>query len=292
MARRRVIDWTKVRRYLKNRAYKLKRRPRPLGWPVKLTWFGILASGDDFGLGDWSPSDIATVFMAEELDAGEITVSEVGEIMERFTQGDDPSVVTWENEDDERTFFALTKWQNYQRTRSPSNADCPCPPPEIFAKLSSSTQRVIRENREKFTSVPEGLFCAEVEEEVEVEDEEDVEGARSRNSAGCPFCRAPTTGSLQWYHDEARRVLNRCLVIPPRKAGPAIARVEKQVGTERAHALFGAYLRSEDLFVLKQGHSLLTFCGEGMQNGLAAALDGGFAHGSKRKPRPRQADNW
>ncbi|MBN1250160.1 MAG: hypothetical protein JXC32_21025, partial [Anaerolineae bacterium] len=169
MARRRVIDWQKVKRFLRKRVYKIKRRPRPLGWPVKLTWFGVLAAADDFGLGEWSAAEIGMIFMADEIEAGEITIPEISEIMDSFTAGEDPSVLTWEQDD--RLYFALPKYQNYQRTHSPSNADVPCPPSAVFAKLSDKTQAIIRKNRDKFTTIPEGLFCPEVEEEGEVEGE-------------------------------------------------------------------------------------------------------------------------
>lgn len=107
---------------------------------------------------------------------------------------------------------------------------------------------------------------------------------------GCPFCRRPTKGPLQHYHDEARRILGRCLVIDAKKCGALIARREAALGRERCHTLFAAYLASEDPFVLKQGHSLGLFCSESMQNGLAAAVDSGHVHGGKpgAKAPPRR----
>jgi len=114
-----------------------------------------------------------------------------------------------------------------------------------------------------------------------------TETGKAAAARGCPFCRKPTKGPLQHYHDEAKRVLGRCLVIPPGKAGPAISRVEALVGQERAHQLFSAYLASEDQFVLKQGYSLLTFASESIQNGLAAAVDGAYTHGATSGRRRR-----
>ncbi|MBN1461066.1 MAG: hypothetical protein JXA57_16185, partial [Armatimonadetes bacterium] len=157
-----------------------------------------------------------------------------------------------------------------------------------------------RKNRDKFTTIPEGLFCPEVEEEGEVEGEVEEEGCVSRKTrSGCPFCRKPTKGPLQHYHDAARSVLGRCLIIAPAKAGTAIARLEKSLGRDRCHELFAAYLRSEDPFVLKQGHSLTTFCSESIQNGLAAAIAGGYTHGvgpgkapSSRRRAPAPASEF
>lgn len=122
------------------------------------------------------------------------------------------------------------------------------------------------------------------------EEDEDGEGegvttkANADARVGCPFCRKPTHGPLQHYHDRARDVLGRCLVIDPRKCGPLIAKREALLGRERCHALFEVYLASEDQFVLKQGHSLSLFCSDSMQNGLAAALDAGLAHGARGGP--------
>ncbi len=276
MARRRVIDWKKVRAFLRKRGFLLRRKRKPLGWPVSLTWFGILACADDFGMGEWSVTDIAMHFMEKELAADEINLREVGEIMETFTRGEDPSVITWEH--DGRTLFVLPKHQNYQNVHSPQNADTPFPPRDVFTKLSPRMRRHFNKNFTKFTTFCDPLFRPEVEVEIEVEVEGEEEGADSR---GCPFCRKPTKGPLQHYHDEAKRVLGRCLMIDPKFCGPMISRREHILGRERCHKLFGVYLASEDQFVEKNGHSLSLFCSEKMQNGLAAALDGGFVHGSR-----------
>jgi hypothetical protein len=118
--------------------------------------------------------------------------------------------------------------------------------------------------------------------------EEDADAPKG--ATGCPFCARPTKGPLQHYHDEAKRVLGRCLVIDPAACGALIARREKALGRARCHALFAAYLGSADPFVAKQGHSLKLFCSESTINGLGAAVDGGYTHGKpgtgKRKPNP------
>ena len=291
MARRRVADWKK-----------LSQRFRHTTHEVKLVWFGVLGSVDDYGLCSWSPLQIGQMFLETEINSRKLSVRRVEDVLASFATGRDPQIIRYEHEGQQ--YLAVVKHQDYQRVNKPANADCPCPAAQMMTQISPRTRRLVRGNIAKFTSFCDGsareflakyseLFAAEDERRLkgkEEEVEEDAEEPDSRAESGCPFCRHPTKGPLQHYHDEAKRVLKRCLVIPPAKAGPAISRVEAQVGQERAHALFAAYLASEDPFVLKQGHSLLTFASESIQNGLTAAVDGGFTHGSKAgtvKPRSR-----
>jgi len=305
MARRRVIDWKKVRNFLAKRRVRLKRRQQRLGWPVKLTWFAILATADDYGMGDWSPADIAMTFMAEELDIHEITVAEVAEIMVTFTKGPDPSVVVWEHEG--RPYFALPKSQDYQRVHSPANADCPCPPPQILAKLSPKTQRHIRESLAKFTSVPEGVFRLEEEEEGEEEGEEeitprskagDVPSPRSRKSKGqkeatCSFCAeprevedesvAPVHRLLQDYHDAYRAEHSKCPTLSTKDcagAGAVFKRLLKAGhGIAEIRAVIRHGLQSEDNLMVNSGWSILQI---GRQfDGIARALERGELHGTR-----------
>ncbi len=138
--------------------------------------------------------------------------------------------------------------------------------------------------------------CQCLEEEDEVKVEEEVEGKGSSMSAAsrrrgsgrqtdaqCPWCAKPTSNPLQWYHDEAKRVLGRCLVIDGSVCGPLIAKRERELSRERCHELFAAYLASQDPFVLERGHSLKLFCSSSMLDGLAAALDGGYTHGTRQR---------
>lgn len=311
MARRRVIDWKKVRKFLAKRRVRLKRRQRRLGWPVKLTWFSILAAADDFGMGDWSPADIAMTFMTEELDAHEITVAEVAEIMATFTKGPDPSVVVWQDEG--RPYFALPKAQDYQRVHSPANADCPCPPPPILAKLSLKTRGHIREHLAKFTSIPEGVSRLEEEEEEEVEGEGeatprgkagDAPSARSRKTkaqgqAACSFCAnprdvedesvAPVHRLLQDYHDAYRAEHGKCPTLSTKDCGAAGTMFKRLLKAGHSIAEIRAVIRhglqSEDQLMLNSGWSLLQI---GRQyDGIARALERGQAHGARGQRRGR-----
>jgi hypothetical protein len=194
-------------------------------------------------------------------------------------------------------YLAITKVQDYQGRKyfSKRGPLCPLPPLSIFRQLSEKTRQTFGECAEKLPRT----YLPAVAVAVAVAVAGAVAEGQSTHAPGCPFCRRPTKGPLQHYHDEAKSVLKRCLVIPPAKAGPAIARIEAAIGKERSHALFAAYLASEDPFVLKQGHSLLTFASESIQNGLAAALDAGVPHGAvrsrpgaSRRPAPARADQF
>ncbi|MFH1833993.1 MAG: hypothetical protein ABH877_03125, partial [bacterium] len=180
-------------------------------------------------------------------------------------------------------YGAWRKWRKHQPKPRPDRyIPSELPPPPAG---STDVQSARRSARQSGDNLPSSLEPA-TEEEDEVEGEEEEDGARSRTSPpGCPFCLRPTRGPLQHYHDEAKRKLGRCLVIPAGKAGPAIARLERELGRDRCHALFAVYLDSQDPFVQKNGYSLMIFTSESIQNGLAEALDKGYTHG---KPGSRR----
>lgn len=189
-------------------------------------------------------------------------------------------------------YGAWRKWRKHQPKPRPDRyipSELP-PPPAGTTDVRSAR----RSARQIGGDLPDGLEPA-TEEEVEAEaeaEEEEVSGP----PAGCPFCRKPTRGPLQHYHDRAKEVLGRCLVINPAAAGPLIARREKEVGREKCHALFEVYLASEDAFVQKGGHSLTLFGSESIFNGVMEAEAGGWVHGSKeRRARPgkrRPSKSW
>lgn len=109
----------------------------------------------------------------------------------------------------------------------------------------------------------------------------DIEASSSALLASpCAFCVKPTKHLLQFYHDRAKEILARCLVIDGGSCGPLVAKREKQVGQEKCHAAFEVYLASEDPFVLKAGHSLRVFCSENVFNGCLEAAEKGAQYGT------------
>jgi len=172
-------------------------------------------------------------------------------------------------------YGAWRKWRKHQPKPRPDRyipSELPAPP-----EGTTDVQSARRSGRQAGDNLPSSLEPATVPYCTEVEGEEE-----GPPPTGCPFCLRPTKGPVQHYHDQAKARLQRCLVIPAGKAGPAIARLEREIGKERCHGLFAVYLDSQDPFVQKNGYSLMTFCSESIQNGLAAALDGGYTHGSAR----------
>ena len=165
MARRRVIDWDKVSRFLKGRR-----------WHEKLTFFGMLKAVDDFGLAAWSPLQIGQAFMEEELNGRKVSLKAIEEAMQSFASGEDPSLLTYSHNG--QTFYAMAKHQDYQNVHSPGNANCPSPPREVFTKLSEKTRGLICQHFDKFTTnlYPE----VEVEVEEEVEEEKYLRSAHKR----------------------------------------------------------------------------------------------------------------
>ncbi len=196
-------------------------------------------------------------------------------------------IILYADEMDSR-YGAWRKWRKHQPKPRPDRyipSELP-PPPDGTTDVQSARHA----GRQSGDNLPASSEPATVPYRTEEEDE----GEGGPAPAGCPFCRKPTKGPLQHYHDEAKRVLKRCLVIDPSVCGPLISRREREVGKERCHALFAAYLKSEDAFVEKQGYSLRFFCSENTQNGLAQALDGGYVHGRTRgkKPAVNVAASW
>jgi len=193
-------------------------------------------------------------------------------------------IVLYEGEVGSR-YGAWRKWRKHQpKPRADRYIPSELPaPPAGTTDVRSGGRTGLR------SGAPSDIPSGATEEEEEYEEEVEEEGAGAK-AAGCPFCARPTKGPLQHYHDEAKRVLERCLVIDPAACGALIARREKALGRDRCHVLFAAYLASEDPFVAKSGHSLKLFCSESMINGLGAALDGGYTHGrsatGRRKANP------
>jgi len=179
VARRRIIDWIKVGRFL-----------RKVPWHGKLTFFGMLASVDDFGLSEWSPLRVGQMFMELELNGKRMTVTAVEAHMEYFANLPDPAVITWEYAG--FRYFAMRKHQDYQHVAGPRDAECPFPPRELFTKLSGKTQALMCKHFAKFTTWTEPDirdFLAktgdieyeyECESESETEEEKALKGAHSR----------------------------------------------------------------------------------------------------------------
>lgn len=208
MARRRVVDWRKA-------AQKYRMKP----WPVKLTWFGILGSVDDFGLCVWSPLGIGQVFMEKEINERKLSIASIERIMESFTQGADPEIAAWEF--DGQRYLAVRKHQDYQHVQMPGNADCPCPPQAVLQRLSDKTRDLIMNNLQKFTSYsPTDLqktlplsggqhFC-----EVEVEVERRLKGKEVEDEsmqAATLACSSSENGQhhkacMDCYHEEFQKL--------------------------------------------------------------------------------------
>ncbi len=201
-------------------------------------------------------------------------------------------------------YAAFPGWHQHQPAPRPGRriaSEIP-PPPTVDDQPSgghagSQSGRQIDsqpDNTLRARALPVGGAEEEDEEEGEEEGLKAMSAARRRRGSGrqtgaqCPWCAKPTSNPLQWYHDEAKRVLGRCLVIDGTVCGPLIAKRERELGRERCRELFAAYLASQDPFVLERGHSLKLFCSSSMLDSLVAALDGGYTHGARRQKPRRQ----
>jgi hypothetical protein len=179
-------------------------------------------------------------------------------------------------------YLAIVNVQDYQQRKyfSKRGPSCPIPPLQVFRRLSVKTQATFRHCADKFPET--SPIAVAVAVAVAVADAVAVAGTTSE--ASCNFCAKPTKGPLQWYHDEARRVLGHCLLIDPPVCAKLIAKRTPRYGIEKLHAAFAVYLASEDPFVIKCGYSLQTFCEEKMLNGVMHALETGSKHGAGRRP--------
>jgi len=147
MARRRFADWEKL-------AQSFRGRPGH----VKLTWFGLLATVDLFGLAHWSPLQVGSVFLEADIDAGKVSVKQVAATMESFCEGDDPELVSWEQQG--QRYLAMPKQQDYQGFGLLADALCPFPPEQTFWRLSAATRGLLCAGLAmgRFTSVAEREF--------------------------------------------------------------------------------------------------------------------------------------
>jgi hypothetical protein len=153
---------------------------------------------------------------------------------------------------------------------------CPIPPVETWKLLSKSTIKLLEsgfqvvwdENAHTITITIASTSTTAF-------------NSSSEGSEGCPFCLKPTKGPLQFYHDKAKEILQRCIVIDGHSCGPLCSKREAQVGKEKAHEAWIAYLTSEDWFISKNGHSLRAFFDERTFNGCLEAADKKITHGAK-----------
>lgn len=96
----------------------------------------------------------------------------------------------------------------------------------------------------------------EVEVEVEVE----------KQIAACAFCRKPTRGFVQRYHDEAKAVLGICMSIG-RKEIALVKRATTMHGEEQVWGWWCDWLRKPS----KIGHGLAVFCSKAVLQRYAEA---------------------
>ncbi len=313
MARRRVIDWRKLSRNLKGQP-----------WHFKLTWCGVLANADGYGLCYHSPLQIGQAFMEEEINAGKISLRQIGQNLEALASGDDPRMLTWEHQGQQ--FIAVPKWQDYQSIRLTENADCPLPPAETFWRLSEKTRCLLCAGvmLGQFTAFSEEAlaeqirsfernavvpatgqstvalqklyvsFAPEGEEREKREGEGEVKAERAAPAA-CSWCDRPTDPDgdkpepqrlAQIYHNAYREAHSDCPVIGSAEFG-ALGRMLSEKPFARIAAVLRHGVCSQDPYLVKRGHSLLDLLSKANFQGIAQALDAGVPHGGAPGARPR-----
>lgn len=139
MARRKILDLTKL-------GNKFSHQPTV----YKLIWLGLLTLADNYGLGVCSPIKIAQAFGEYELNNEIFSLEDVKNAINFLASGDDPSIALWSEND--TTFYAICKYQDYQKIRQPGNPNCPLPPPEVLEKLTPATAGALLRNLNRFTS--------------------------------------------------------------------------------------------------------------------------------------------
>ena len=110
-------------------------------------------------------------------------------------------------------------------------------------------------------------------------------GKSKSGVVGCSFCNSPTKGPLQFYHDEAKAKLGRCLVVNFKACGNLCAEREGTVGPEQAHKAFEAYLEDTTSWFSKNGHDLQQFFGTKVFN---ACLEASAAREKAAVPKPAE----
>lgn len=251
----------------------------------------LFVGSDSLGMQPESPASIAEALTDKKF---KVSTRAVTGAIDELCAGEKPALIRYAESG--KPFLIIRKFQDHQKIRYQVAPTCPLPSAEILERLSPKTRQLLCSNYRVVYKAATADSRATVSGSGLVSGTTDTAGSTAADDAApeCPFCRKPTKGPLQHYHDEAKRVLGRCLVIDPKACAALIAKREKGVGRKRCHDAFAVYLASEDSFVHKQGHDLKLFCSESMFNGVLAAVDGSYTHGSKGRKGPAKgrARSW
>jgi hypothetical protein len=207
---------------------------------TKLSLFWLLSNADGFGLQKESPGKLS--------DDLQISRRAASDCIERLIKNS----VLLRYSDNGSSYLCFRRWQDYQQMRYTGRPSCPFPPLDIYEKLSEKTQKYLCENSENFYTNLHSNSNSN-------SNSSSKQPPGGESGDGCAFCRKPTKGPLQHYHDRAKAVLGRCVVINAKACAALCSEREGAVGQEMAHKAFEIFLVRDDEFTC--GHDLQVFFG-------------------------------